>query len=76
MSTEYHITGDLFACEHSSKIDLYIDSVDRGFHYAKNNMDENDLRVAIVKLIHACSYISDDPCALLDRFNTKYSDTI
>lgn len=76
MSTEYHITGELFACERSGKIDLYIDSVDRGFHYAKNDMDESDLRAAIVRLIHACSYISEDPQALLDRFNTSYRDTI
>lgn len=75
MSTEYELGSDYMAHESGSRLSIgpieNKGSTDE-FHSLGESMDEDDLRKLIVKLIHCCSYIAEDPEEILKRFNVKY----
>jgi hypothetical protein len=80
MSTEYELGHGLVAVESGSRISIGVDrfSYDEGscIEWLTDSLDEEKLRALIIELIHACSYIADDPEVLLKRFNTTYEDKI
>lgn len=77
MSTEYELGHGVTAVESSSRISIGV-VVEEGIHHHfykfSESMDEHQLRALIVKLIHSCSYISEDPSDILARFNVTYQD--
>lgn len=72
MSTEYNIAPGVTVTESSCRLSFAVEC-GSGFLSAPD-MDEATTKLAIIKLVEALSYISDDPDAVLSRFNVEYGD--
>jgi hypothetical protein len=80
MSTEYTLYeskddgSQLLAHEHSSLLDIVINDPQRHLDMSILNLDVNELRTIIIRLIEVGSYISADSMEFIKRFNVNYGD--
>lgn len=72
MSTEYELAPGVTVTERSGRLSMSVEMVNG--YLAAPEMDEATTRLAIIKLVEALSYISEDPDEVLARFNVKYGD--
>jgi hypothetical protein len=69
MSTPYQILPDVVAVESGSKLSLFIGDIESGAVKSSAYYSEEELQIALAKLITAASYCSEDPEVFRGSFN-------